>query len=81
MVNNNPDMVDPDKISLTNKNDLPTKKSVLALYHFFRNLDRTSSKFFVAEKVAQGGGEKSTCLRRIRQSWLGSQGGCGDHHH
>ena len=46
MVINNPDMVDPNKLSLTNENDLHTKKSVLALYHFFRNLDRTSSKFF-----------------------------------
>ena len=47
MVINEPEMVDPNMHSLANKNDLPTKKSVLILFHFFRNLDRTSSKFFL----------------------------------
>ena len=41
MVISETESVDPNMLPLANKNDLPTKKSVLVLYHFFRNMDRT----------------------------------------
>ena len=51
MVINKTDTVDPNILSLVNKNDIPTKKSVIILYHFFRNLDRTSYRFSIAVKL------------------------------
>ena len=51
LVINQTETMDPTMLSLKNKNDLPTKKSVLVLFHFFRNLDKSSSKFAIAEKV------------------------------
>jgi hypothetical protein len=50
MVITHPETVDPYKLSFKNKQDLPSKKNVLDLYHFFRNTDKTSSKFVIAEK-------------------------------
>jgi hypothetical protein len=44
MVTNKTETLDLNMLPLVNKNNLPTKKSVLVLYHFFRNLDSTSSK-------------------------------------
>ena len=40
--------MDPTMLSLKNKNDLPTKNSVLVLYHFFRNLGKKSSRSTIA---------------------------------
>ena len=41
MVMNDPDKVDPEMLFLKNKQDLPTKKNTLVLFHFFRNLDKS----------------------------------------
>ena len=51
MVMNDPDKVDPEMLFLKNKQDLPTKKNTLVLFHFFRNLDKSCTKSLIAEKV------------------------------
>ena len=48
MVLDDPMKVDPEMLFLKNKNDLPTKKNTLVLFHFYRNLDKTFNKSFIA---------------------------------
>ena len=38
----NKETVDPNTLPLKNKQDLPTQRQVLLLFHFFLNIDRTS---------------------------------------
>ena len=45
------DMTDHNLLFLKNKSDLPTKNNILVLFHFFRNIDRTSNKSLIADKV------------------------------
>ena len=51
MVIDEHETMDPYKLSLNNKSDLPTKRNILVLFHFFRNIDRMSNKSDIAEKV------------------------------
>ena len=62
MVMNDPDKVDPEMLFLKNKQDLPTKKNTLVLFHFFRNLDKSCTKSLIAEKV----------WKEIEKYWLRS---------
>ena len=49
----NKETVDPNTLPLKNKHDLPTQRQVLLVFHIFRNIDRTSKKSVIAEKVRQ----------------------------
>ena len=51
MIIDEQETMDPDKLSLTNKSDLPTKRNILVLFHFFRNNNKQSTKPQIAEKV------------------------------
>ena len=55
MVINETDTVHPNILSLANMNDLPSKKSVLILYHFFINLDRPSYRFSIGDVMLCSG--------------------------
>ena len=45
------DTSDPSLLFLKDKGDLPTRKNILVLFHFFRSLDQTSSKSIIADRV------------------------------
>ena len=49
----NKETVDPNTLPLKDKHALPTQRQVLLLFHFFRNIDRTSKKSVIAEKMRQ----------------------------
>ena len=51
MLLHDPDAVDPFMLSLKNKNDLPTKRNVLVLFHFFRNIEKSKAKSHIADRV------------------------------
>ena len=49
----NKETVDPNTLPLKDKHALPTQRQVLLLFHFFRNIDKTSKKSVIAERVRQ----------------------------
>ena len=42
---------DTDMLPLMDRKNLPNKESVLVLFQFFRNMDKTSSSLYIANKV------------------------------